>query len=163
VLRIKCGAKIPPERKAAKRCGAFSLTEKYEKDDFIYFGLVVDSMTTMIKPLILITLIFAFSSCLKVDKWRCDTYKEYLNHENFGRLEEKYIDKGNHARETLILKHFSLQKSDIQLTLVVDGLYDTIQVGDELLKEKGSNLTIIKRGTKRIELTVDKSKWCEEN
>lgn len=103
------------------------------------------------------------ASCVNVDKWRCDTYYEYLNHENFGRLETKYIDKENHARETLILKHFRLQKSDVQLTLVVDGLYDTIQIGDELLKEKGSSVTIIKRGTQTIELTVDKSNWCKEN
>ena len=102
-------------------------------------------------------------SCVNEDKWRCQKYTDYLNHEVYGRLEKKYIDYSNHARQALVLRLYNNIGTDIDATLMVNGLYDTIKIGDEIFKKKGSTLTVIKRGDLTIELTVDKSDWCTED
>jgi CRISPR/Cas system Type II protein with McrA/HNH and RuvC-like nuclease domain len=102
------------------------------------------------------------SSCVDKDKWRCQTYTDYLNIDQYGRLEKKYIDKENHARQTLLLVNRRTEKIEIDIPYIVKGLYDTLQIGDELIKEKGSDTTIVKRGKTEIKLTVDKTAWCKD-
>ncbi|MEO7992660.1 MAG: hypothetical protein ABI663_24120 [Chryseolinea sp.] len=81
-----------------------------------------------------------------MDKWRCEIYNDYLNHEVYGRLEEKYIDMEDHARKKLVLRLYEEKIIEVEAPYIVDGLYDTLKIGDELAKKKGSTLTVVTRG-----------------
>ena len=77
-------------------------------------------------------------------------------------LKKKYIDKPNHVKQTLILKRYNSRITEVDAPLMVNRLYDTLKVGDEIFKKKGSALLTIERGSLKIELTIDKSNWCSE-
>jgi hypothetical protein len=110
---------------------------------------------------LLFFLILLFSC--DVNRWRCQKYSDYVEHEVYGKLEKKYIDRKNHSRQTLILELLDSKIIETETPLIVTELYDTIRIGDILIKQKNTPTTIVKRGNIQIVLKVEKSDWCKEN
>ncbi len=84
----------------------------------------------------------------------CHTLTERMRAARFcGIVDEKYLDKKSHMDETIIVNN---KKSEIMMIIPneLSGLYEFIEVGDSIFKEKESMECYIKREsiTKRFEI-----------
>jgi hypothetical protein len=91
---------------------------------------------------------------------RCRRYAEYVNYRVSGTVTGKFVDKPNHALETLSMELSGQAFEENELPLFVNGLYDTLRVGDIVSKEKGTPDVIITLLNDTIVLTANSMAFC---
>ncbi len=100
-----------------------------------------------------------FTNIGTFESHRCKRFNDYLNYEVIGMVESKFIDKPNHAYETLKLTN---GHEENEITIFVNGLYEFLATGDSIKKVSGnSELRVYRNGNERI-FNVDRAYWCQE-
>ncbi|MBK6265376.1 hypothetical protein JKA74_10025 [Marivirga sp. S37H4] len=113
---------------------------------------------SLILVIILMPIIF-FMNMESTENRRCRRFNDYKLYSLNGTIAFKYIDKPNHAMETL---SFEDGTEENEVPIFVDELFEFIQPGDSICKVSGSTELLVYRTGKLTTFKVDQKKYCTE-
>lgn len=100
-----------------------------------------------------------YMRCLIVERFKEQCYS--------GVIVDKYIDKENHANETLIVQNRNNKSTVIDFIYLPIEDFNIIQIGDSIFKEAGDEFILMKRDSIHhkfyLEVDCDYQKFEEEN
>jgi len=85
----------------------------------------------------------------------CKFYEEDKNYGYEGDVVNKYIDSLNHSYPIVVFGPGYKGTERIDYTHDVSGLFEFIQVGDKVIKKKGTYDVVVTRGDKESIFTLD--------
>jgi hypothetical protein len=113
---------------------------------------------SIIAMVVLIPVIF-FTNMPTFESNRCRQFNRYVDHQVTSIVKSKFIDKYNHASETLELSNGT---HETKVTSIVLELYGYLQPNDSIAKISGNNeLKVYRNGNERT-FNVDRSFWCKD-
>jgi hypothetical protein len=93
----------------------------------------------------------------------CDLEKSIKSESFKGILSLKYIDQEDHSHKKIEISGFDGQKIDLTITLEKTRFYDSIQIGDTLIKDTNTLNVFIKNETRGINKIHTLSYNCNED
>ena len=100
----------------------------------------------------------AFNAFSSIGNSRCRVFDRYLSHSYSGQVKQKFIDRNNHAIESLILINSS-KESTISMNLDLQ-LYEFVKPGDMVVKQANDSTILVSRGSKTFEYSRKRSEFC---